>query len=62
MEEQDNDKKIDETTKILYNTFYIIAVVFFIWLLIVIFTAEDNEIKILDAINDNDKSEQASSK
>ena len=58
MEEQDNDKKIDETTKILYNTFYIIVAVFFIWLLIVIFTAEDKELNILESINDADKSEQ----
>ncbi len=44
-QEIEDQKKIDESYKILYTTFMIIGVLFFFWLLMVIFTDAPKEIE-----------------
>ena len=59
MEDQDADdkNKLDDNSRILYNTFLIIGIIVFIWLLMILFTddkIEKKEQSILDNIKDQD--------
>lgn len=53
-EEIEDQKKIDESYKILYTTFMIIGVLFFFWLLLVIFTDKPVEVPGLDEMNNEE--------
>ena len=53
-EEIEDQKKIDESYKILYTTFMIIGVLFFFWLLLVIFTDKPVEVPGLEEMNNEE--------
>ena len=53
-EEIEDQKKIEESYKILYTTFMIIGVLFFFWLLLVIFTDKLVEVPGLEEMNNEE--------
>lgn len=53
-QEIEDQKKIDESFKILYTTFFIMGVIFFFWLLLVIFSDTPKEVPGIEEMNNEE--------